>query len=57
MSAEQLKFKDSIENSIEFKYRDDGVYLKIKDMNGIKNVYLDRGQAHLLMLYLQDHLK
>lgn len=57
MSVKQLKLIDDIGNSINVQIFLKGFLFKINDMNGIKNAYLDRGQAHLLMLYLQEHLK
>ena len=55
MSVKELVLKDEIGNSITLKHVEyGGLRFNIKDLNGEKGGYLDRNQAHLLMLYLQD---
>ena len=51
MSAEQIKL-NTYDQIIFFK---DGEQLKIK-VNGNEN-WMNRNEAHLLMLWLQEHLK
>ncbi len=53
MSVKELKLTDSIGNEIKIKTGDGGFYLKLLK----EGAYLTRSQAHLLMLYLQEHLK
>lgn len=33
------------------------IFIEMRDIKAIGAVALDRNQAHLLMLYLQEHLK
>lgn len=56
MSVEELKLSDSLNNTLKIRRYDVGFVLTIKDMNGVKNSFLTKKQAHLLMLYLQEHL-
>ena len=56
MSVKELVLKDEVGNSVTIIFTN-GCLFKIRDMNEAKNFYLDRNQAHLLMLYLQEHLK
>lgn len=59
MSVEQLNFysdEDKIAD-LEVKYEKDNIVLKMwNSSTGIRK-QLYRDQAHLLMLYLQEHLK
>lgn len=69
MSAEQLKFKEEFEidgqrvNYLRAHYNGKGIVNmsitagKIDGVEKINRFRLDRNQAHLLMLYLQEHLK
>lgn len=54
MSVEELKIGDTELISLHFK----GMAVTIRDKNKVMaGLILDRNQAHLLMLYLQEHLK
>jgi len=57
MSVEQLILKDEVNNSIKIRRGDVGFVLTINDMNKITNAFLTREHGHLLMLYLQEHLR
>ena len=57
MSVEQLILKDEVNNSIKIRRGDVGFVLTINDMNKITNAFLTKEHAHLLMLYLKEHLK
>lgn len=55
MSVEQLRL-DSDSAILEINKESDKFYVSIAH-NEYAAIYLDRNQAHLLMLYLQEHLK
>lgn len=57
MSVKELVLKDELNNSIKFRKVVSGFILSVLDMNKTTNAFLTRDQAHLLMLYLQEHLK
>lgn len=70
MSVEQLKFKKEFEldgqprvNYLRAHYNGKGIINisitagKVDGVEKVNRFKLDRNQAHLLMLYLQEHLK
>jgi len=56
VSVKELVLKDTVDNLMKFVTEGSGFILKIDDLNGKKNAYLDRNQAHLLYLYLKENL-
>lgn len=57
MSVIKLKLSDD-RCDFEFRVYDDKRFvISICTLDGYELMYLDRNQAHLLMLYLQEHLK
>lgn len=60
MSVQELILKDAVDNSLTLKKKEDieGFGLRIKDIrNRLTDAYITREHAHLIMLYLQEHLK
>lgn len=58
MSVKELILKDQIGNSITVNTcANDGFIFSVKDLNRVTNFYLKREHAHLLKLYLEEHLK
>lgn len=55
MSVEELKFPFSGGAILEIKFKDNEVKFMLNDLEDY--LVLDISEAHLLMLYLQEHLK
>ena len=55
MSVQELLLIDSIGNEIEIKFKDNEFELKLPYETPY--VWLNRNQAHLLKLWLEEHLK
>ena len=56
MSVEKLVLGES-PIKLEVAHGNSKIYLTLIDHKVLGGIVLDRNQAHLLMLYLQEHLK
>jgi len=56
MSVKELVLKDDFKD-LTVKETGDKIEVEIVGLDSFAFVWLDRNQAHLLMLYLQEHLK
>lgn len=58
MSVKELSFEDKNQTSFDVWMSGEEFYITINAGAGEQAAaYLDRNQAHMLMLYLQEHLK
>lgn len=60
MSTQELKFKFGVlqQQEIKFSKMSNGnIEVEVWGYDEYNSFELDRNQSHLLMLYLQDHLK
>ncbi len=57
MSVKELKFDDDEEVVMRVFTEGNDLILRVSNPESESDVRLDRNQTHLLMLYLQEHLK
>ena len=55
MSVEELKLTTRPAD-MSAKIEDDKIVIQVVDLDGLTRIQLDRNQAHLLKLWLEEHL-